>query len=384
MRLRHVWAGLSGFVFLGVCLAYGQGGPIVVEGKPDSSTGQLLIPVRLDEARVWCSLDSGFSAIIAVDRGRAAQAGLTAAQGTPTAGDTPAKAILNVGGVSLGERSISIRRLAAEAPEMECIMGVAVLRRFAVEMDFATARVRLHERDAYRAPATAEAVPLIFRTNLNVAFVQIALTFADGTRRMAQVVPDTGTSYYAGVLVSPFLTSVLPQIRTASPAQRPDSSRPDLRFKAGRLVAISVGSFTMPEPVIALIETGLDGGVIDDGTLGTGFFRRFTVTFDFDGRVMYLQPNQPFPERQSFDASGVGFRRVADGYKVDVVLPDSPASRAGLSEGDELLDVDSRASQTFTTIQLRDYLSRPGETSVLRVRRNGMELRLTLKQEKRL
>jgi hypothetical protein len=310
---------------------------------------------------------------------------LTAAQGAPSAAGTTAKAILNVGGVSMGERSITIRRLPAEAPEMECIMGVAVLRRFVVEMDFAAARVRLHERDAYRAPATAKEVPLIFRTNLNVPFVQVALTFADGTRRMAQVVPDTGTSYYAGVLMPTFVASVLAQIpRTASPPQRPDSSRPNLRFTAGRLAAISVGSFTMREPVVALIETGLDGGVIDDGTLGTGFFRRFTVTFDFEGRAMYLDPNQHFTERQSFDASGAAFRRVPDGYQVDVVLPDSPASRAGLSEGDRLLDVDSRGPQTFTPVQLRDYLSRPGETCALRVLRNGAVLHLTLRLENRL
>jgi hypothetical protein len=359
---------------------------IVIEGKLDTSTGQLLIPVRLDDARLWCSLDSGFSALIAVDREQAARAGLAAArEAPPSPGETNANAMLNVGGISIGDRSIIIRRLAGEAPDMQCIMGVAVLRRFVVEMDYAAARVRLHERAAYRAPANAKQIPLIFRTNLNVPFVQIMLTFADGTQRMAQVVPDTGTSNYAGLLVPTVVASVRAKIpRIVSPPQKPDSSRPGLRFMAGRLAAVSLGPFTMQEPVFALIEAGLNGGGIDDGTIGAGFFSRFTVSFDFDGRAMYLEPNPHFSERHLFDASGVSFRRSAEGYEVDVVLPESPASRAGLSEGDRLVDIDGRAPQTFTPLQLREYFSRPGETCALRVRRNGEERRLTLRLEDRL
>jgi S1-C subfamily serine protease len=110
----------------------------------------------------------------------------------------------------------------------------------------------------------------------------------------------------------------------------------------------------------------------------------FTVAFDFEGRAMYLQPNRNFGQRQAFDASGAAFRPGADGYRVDVVLPESPAARAGLREGDRLLDVDGRAPQTFTPVQLRDYLSRPGEMCILRVVRNGETLRLTLRLEDRL
>src|SRR5690349_12562701 len=38
--------------------------PIPVEGKIDSSTGQLLILAQFNDTRLWCGLDSGFSALI--------------------------------------------------------------------------------------------------------------------------------------------------------------------------------------------------------------------------------------------------------------------------------------------------------------------------------
>jgi PDZ domain-containing protein len=366
--------------------------PVTIDGKIDSHTGQLLIPVRLNNARFWCSLDSGWSALIGVDRTRAAQAGLIPARAIPrpdgappSTGEGRTPATLSIGSITVGEQSVILRDLPAEAPEMECIMGVGLLRRFVVELDYVTARVRLHDRGAYRPPAAAQQVPLIFRTNLNVPFVRIELTFADGTRQTAQVVPDTGSSYFAAVLVPAFVQSVKPRIpRTALLPQRLDSSWPALRLAAGRLAAISVGPFTQREPVVALIETGLDAGGIDDGTLGVGFFRRFTVAFDFEGRSMYLEPNEHMAERHWFDASGAAFRPNAGGFQVDVVLPDSVAARAGLREGDRLLEVDGRVSRNFTPIQLRDLLSRPGETRNLLLTRGDQTIRIALILEQRL
>src|SRR6476620_6233894 len=158
--------------------------PIRVEGKIDSSTGQLLIPAQFNDTRLWCGVDSGFSALIAIDETHAQRAGLRTAPGiptpdgrTPSPGDSSSTAMLNVGGVSFGEQVVILRRFPAEAPEMECVMGIGVLKRFAVELDYALAQVRLHDRAAYRAPDGAQRIPLIFRTNPNVPFVQIDLTF---------------------------------------------------------------------------------------------------------------------------------------------------------------------------------------------------------------
>ena len=394
---RTMVGALCLFGFAGMTAISGQltsppGSPVVVQGKIDSFTGQFLIPVELDRASFWCSLDSGYSALIAVDQARAERSGLRAGPAIPTpdgrppgAGDSGANVSVSVGAVSLGNRSIILRRLPGEAPEMECIMGVGVLRQFVVEMEYVTARLRLHDRATYRPLEGAQQIPLVFRTNVNVPFVQIILGFAGGATQMAQVVADTGTTYYGGIFVSPFVENVRSRVqRTAAPAARMDSSRPGLQFVAARLDSISVGPITTREPVVALIETGLNGGGVDDGTLGNGFFRRFTVAFDFEGRAMYLKPNERFSERQLFDASGVAFQRDDTGFRVDFVLPDSAGSRAGLRAGDRLLEVDGRAPQSLTPRQLADLMSRPRETRSLRLLRDGKTLEVTLILEERL
>ena len=364
---------------------------IPVEGKIDSSTGQLLILAQFNDTRLWCGLDSGFSALIAIDETHAQRAGLRKAPGIPTPdgrppspGDSSSTAMLNVGGVSFGEQSVILRRLPAEAPEMECVMGIGVLKRFAVELDYALARVRLHDRTAYRQPDGAQRIPLIFRTNPNVPFVQIDLTFMDGTRQQAQVLADTGTSYFTAIFLPPFLQAIRPRIpKTALPAIKNDSMRPTLKLEAARLPGISVGPFTVREPVVALVEAGVGGGN-DDGTLGVGFFERFSVTFDFAGRAMYLLPNKRISERQPFDASGIVFRKNATSYEVDFVLPDSPGSRVDVREGDRLLQLDGRPVDRLTLLELRDLMSHPGETRELRLARGNQILNVSLPLRERL
>jgi PDZ domain len=369
------------------------GSPIVIEGKFDTATEQLLIPVRINQASLWCSLDSGFSALIVVDRERAVRAGLTVERASPTPDGAPTSptdagttATVNVGGVTMPGQSIILRHLPAEAPDMECIVGVGLLKRFIVEFDYMVPRVRLYERSSYRTPTGAREIPLIFRTNPNVPFIDISLVFADGTRQAARVVPDTGATYYSAVFVSAFVRNVRARIpRTARPANRPESTGGQIQLAAARPAALSVGPFTVREPVVALLESDLGSGGIDDGLLGCGFFRRFTVAFDYEGRRVFLTPNERLVQRQAFDASGVGFRqREGGGYAVDVVLPGSAAARAGVREGDTLVEIDGRSPRDLTPVQLREVLSRPGATCDLRLERDGIAVHIVLRLADRL
>jgi C-terminal processing protease CtpA/Prc len=121
-----------------------------------------------------------------------------------------------------------------------------------------------------------------------------------------------------------------------------------------------------------------------DGTLGVGFFERFSVTFDFAGRAMYLLPNKRISERQPFDASGIVFRKNATSYEVDFVLPDSPGSRADVRESDRLLQLDGRPVDRLTLLELRDLMSHNGETRELRLARGNQILNVSLLLRERL
>jgi hypothetical protein len=382
----------SGLAVIGSTYLDAQPAPIAVAAKFDTSTEHVLIPITIAGHEFWCNPDTGFSALIALDRSKAAAAGLTIAPGIrtpdgnpPSPGDSSTTATVTVGGVELGDRSIIIRTFPEEAPDMDCIMGLAVLRRFVVEFDHTMPQLLLHERATYRPSSDMQKVPLLFRSNPNVPYVDIELMLPDRTSLPLRVVPDTGAAFYGAALVGEAVSRVQSQLPVVSAITYPDpqSGRVTQLF-AARPSAIRVGMLAVEQPVIALVQGTLGGGGIADGLLGSGFFRRFTVAFDFDGQAMYLRANNRLMQPHVLEGSGVGFIRRNGQYVVFQVLPDAPGAAAGVKTGDVLLEIDGRSASALTPVGLRDLLSEAGETRQLLLERDGRRLTFRVQLRRRI
>lgn len=262
--------------------------PIVIDGRLDTATELLLIPVRIGAARLWCALGTGLSGLLVVDPMHADRftvgTGRQYPDGTqPNPIDRSATADVSVGPISLGAQNVIVRDIADEAPEMECVFGAGLLRRFVIEFDYTTPRVRLFEPAAFRPAPGAMQVPLILRTNPNVPFVRVNVRLADGTEQTTQLVADTGAASFAAAFVDPAAARLRESVRVTAPVPHVvNGPFGPLELSAARPAALVIGPVTLSHPVIALIQSNLSSGV-DDGLLGYGFFRRFTATFDYRG-----------------------------------------------------------------------------------------------------
>jgi PDZ domain len=388
-----VMAGLLGAAALGAQAPRDTANGIVIDGKFDTATEHVLIPVTIGAHVFWCSPDSGFSALVALDQAKASAAGLPVSPGVatpdgnpPPPGDRSTTATVVIGGVPYANQSVIVRRFPEEAPDMDCVVGVALLRQFVVELDHMTPRLTLYERASYRPPAGAEAIPLLFRTNPRVPYVDIQMTLRDGTQVPLRVVPDTGTAFYGALLVGSAAARAQSELPSARAILHPDPQTGRVtQLMAARPRAVTVGPFTVNEPVIALLQGNLGGdGSIADGTVGSGFLRRFTVAFDFDGHKMYLTPNERYRQPHVFDASGVGFIRRGGRHVVFDVIPDSAGAEAGVRIGDVLVEIDDRAAGDLTPVQLRALLSADGWTRRLLFERDGRTVTLVVRLRARI
>ena len=113
---------------------------------------------------------------------------------------------------------------------------------------------------------------------------------------------DTGGGYYTVVMTKPFIDAHHVQERTGTVVSQV-SDTPGLVLAAARPTAVTVGPFEITGPVAALILTP-SRGIIEDGLIGTGFLRRFTVTFDYTRKQVWLDPNSRLRDQQPFDAAG--------------------------------------------------------------------------------
>jgi hypothetical protein len=171
------------------------------------------------------------------------------------------------------------------------------------------------------------------------------------------------------------------------------------KLAIGELKAEKVPVIVMDHPTVELISQIL-GPV--EGIIGFPFFSRYRMTLDYQAKTMTFLPNgyEPGDTLQklvnALMAEGnEGPRRLApagiwgmtmsrkngdtdSGVTIDKVLPQSPAARAGLKQGDRLLVLDDRWTESVADCFEAASHVQPGTAVTLKVKRNGQEKELTV------
>src|SRR5207245_627633 len=91
------------------------------------------------------------------------------------------------------------------------------------------------------------------------------------------------------------------------------------------------------------------------GVIGGELLRRFKVIFDYAHKQMILEPNASFADRFEYDMSGIRLRAEGDDFKtlrVRRVVENSPATEAGVREGDVISAVDGKPAAELTLSQI--------------------------------
>lgn len=368
-----------------------QSPAFVVPAKFDAEGfGQFLVPVTVRGNVFWCSLDSGGSWVFRLDTVKALAAGLTPNGTGSNAGVGPDvqrdERVLGVtaelGGLVLPNLTIVLSPIPEIAPDMDCVLGLGILQNHVAQFDYAKPELRLFEAASFQPSAKATALPFEIDRFRN-PYVTTPVQFSSGDSATASLMLDTGASYYGVALMKRFVDEQQVRSRTGRIAAQPNET-PGLVLSATRLPVLRVGSFEMRGPIAALIDNP-SAGVIHDGLIGAGFFKHFTVTFDYRRRQLWLEQTSPFPAQQAFDASGIDFAHAPNRrYRVLDVAPDSPAAAAGIQRGDMLATIDGRDAQTLTLGQIKDLLRRSGETCRLTLDRGGVSHTVTLTLKERL
>lgn len=141
---------------------------------------------------------------------------------------------------------------------------------------------------------------------------------------------------------------------------------------------------TKVDDVVAGLSEAKGGSFSDpsyDGNIGSGFLKRFVVTFDYAHQVMYLKRLAPQPvDAGRFDRSGMWINAATDAYEIKSIAANSPAAQAGLAEGDLITSLNGQRAVAEHLSDARSMLrSLPAGTEVsVTFMRGGSEHRTTL------
>jgi hypothetical protein len=263
---------------------------------------------------------------------------------------------------------------------LDGILGYGFFSQFVVEFDYAARRVRLFAPETYVAPPKAVMIPITFRGKSPL--VEMTLEGATGESVKTFVEIDTGSFESLG-LKGAFLDD-----HRLVPADAP--KRPLFGLAIGgettgyrtRLAAATLGPFRFLRPVTSATTSG-DGGSVDvAGVLGAEALNRFKVIVDYSRKQLFLIPNREL-SRPSEYFDFLGAQIVAAGehfnqFRINAVMPDSPASEAALQPGDEIVAIDGQAATKMSVEQVIGKFSKPGDRRRLELTRGGKRLTVTV------
>lgn len=270
-------------------------------------------------------------------------------------------------------------------PEMsavhEGIIGASLYRNATITVDRDRGVVRFTRLGRYQPPAGAAVVPLELVGNH--AYVQAGLVQDGGTLPL-RLILDLGATH--AVSLNSHTNPAIHVPAGARVARVGRGMSGVLRGRVGRIAGFELGGQRLANVVATFPDSafenprGLDSR---DGNLGSGILARFELTLDYANAKLYLRPSRRFADAFEWDMSGVTFDPGPDGTPtVAEVIADSPAGRAGISAGEQLVAVDGKPVQARSLMLMREQFKQPGREIVLRLRKGGAERDVKLKLQR--
>ena len=150
-----------------------------------------------------------------------------------------------------------------------------------------------------------------------------------------------------------------------------------------RMKTLQLGPFNWNAPTLTFSGAANGALASEDyaGNIGNQILERFKCTFDYEHRTLYLEPSAKFGRRDNFSRSGVQMARYDDGVKAMQVIPNSPAYRAGMREGDEVVTIEGRAAAEWNPDTLQELFedSPVGRVVAVTVMHEGKKKALKIK-----
>lgn len=183
--------------------------------------------------------------------------------------------------------------------QVDGLLGDELFRNFVVQIDYEGEKVVLCSRGTRPDGPLGRKVTIQSRDFPLLAVVRAQLQSKSKKTFYGELELDTG-GVYVVALLAPFV-SRHPEVHT--PGEKPfrmgglNGGEP---FTHSSLAEASIDGIVIHNPTVELDgPRDTDARSQADGLLGTGFFREFTVTFDYGSNCMFLKPNklyrQPSP-----------------------------------------------------------------------------------------
>jgi hypothetical protein len=204
-----------------------------------------------------------------------------------------------------------------------------------------------------------------------------------------EFIVDLGASRYTIIFNTPLVVSQKLLAVTQKTMKEPGAEGVggEVKLFVGRLPQLKLGRFTINDPVVHFAQDrkGAFGSSEFSGVIGGELLRRFKVIFDYAHKRMILEPNGDLAAPFEYDMSGIRLGAEGEAFKtlsVRKVVENSPATEAGLREGDVISAINGRPATELSLDEIRTMFRQDGKEYLLEIIRGVEKIQLKLKLRK--
>lgn len=173
------------------------------------------------------------------------------------------------------------------------VLGLSVLKKYVVTIDYDTQQIYLYDKNTYQAP-NKKGLKISYKHS--IPFVDVEIKTKDQIVRTLSMELDTGADRIIDISTSYVNKSKLLEVYTStfatSKVVSSDGNTAGLIYNVyfPKVKLADYEMYKIPGGV-AQIQSGIMNKVGIDGMLGNWLLKRFNLTFDFKNDYLYVEPN---------------------------------------------------------------------------------------------
>ncbi|HET7733762.1 MAG TPA: PDZ domain-containing protein [Paludibacter sp.] len=244
------------------------------------------------------------------------------------------------------------------------LIGVDIFHDYIVEVNYSNKRVNFYNRNTFFTPKGYEMLPLSIEAQK--MFVTLSVFEADSVRRNVKMLIDTGAELNAWFQTFKTESVHIPQNHIRGTIGQ--GLNGEIKGKIGRIPQICFGAHCLQNPIVSFPDSVCIADIVGnserDGTIGSQILSRFNYIIDYGQKRFYFKPNANFRNKFSYNIAGIEVTQIfpfLPQTEVWKVWEESPAAKAGVLVGDQVLEVNGKKSFELNINEIKNIFQTPSK-----------------------
>jgi len=268
------------------------------------------------------------------------------------------------------------------------LIGVDVFYDHVVEINYTSRRINFYNNESFIEPKDYEKTRLSIESRK--MFVELSVMQADSSTRDVKMLLDTGAELNAWFQTYKDQSVKAPENGVKCTIGQ--GLNGEIKGKVGRIPRICFGGLCFDKPIVSFPDSASISEIVGnsnrDGTIGSQLLSRFNYYIDFANKQFYFKPNSNFKNRFNYNVAGIEISQVVPFLPIKEIWRvwiDSPAEKAGVQNGDQLVEINGQKAFELTLNEIRHIFETASKYPMkLTLMRNTQEISVEIDMKSKI